>query len=117
MKGLMTTGLDMMERTKMNIRKEDHLKSFNQYYYHVYPTCTVVGCLALICVFVDEILNYENFDLQSLVTPVNMDKLEKMLKDSNYDCKKTEFLIDCFRNGFSIGYEGDMKNKKPSSGK
>ena len=53
-----------------------------------------------------EILHCENFDLENIVTPVNTDALERLLNQSNYDRDKTQFLLDGFRNGFSIGYEG-----------
>ena len=56
-----------------------------------------------------EILYYENFDLQNIVTPVDVNKLESLLNDGGYDKCKTEFLVDGFRNRFSIGYEGETE--------
>lgn len=32
--------------------------------------------------------------------------LERLLKQSDYDPDKTEFLIDGFTNGFKLGYNG-----------
>ena len=49
---------------------------------------------------------YENFDLQNVIMPVNADKLNKFLTDSEYDPVKTHFLCDCFRKVFSINYQG-----------
>ena len=49
---------------------------------------------------------YENFDLDNLVTPVNVEELEKLLQDSNYDQEKTKRLVEGFRFGFTLGYEG-----------
>ena len=43
-----------------------------------------------------------NEDLVNLVTPVK----EQLLIDSNYNKKETQFLVDGFRNGFDIGYQG-----------
>ena len=43
---------------------------------------------------------------------MNVSKLMKLLKQSGYDEKRTEFLIDGFSNGFSIGYAGDMNVRK-----
>ena len=59
---------------------------------------------------------YENLDLSSIRTPVNHDVLESLLKQSNFDKSETEFLIDGFKNGFSIGYEGpeDVKITSPN---
>ena len=54
-----------------------------------------------------EVLYYENFDLENVVSPVDASKLEQLLKEANHDKNKTEFLVEGFRNGFSIGYEGD----------
>ena len=51
-----------------------------------------------------EILQYENFDLESIKTPVNVDKLQELLTISNYDKNESQFLLDAFRNSFSIGY-------------
>ena len=41
-----------------------------------------------------------------MVTPVNIDVYETLLKESNFDPDKTKFLVDGFRNGFSLGYTG-----------
>ena len=53
-----------------------------------------------------EVLYYENHNLTDVVTPVRVDILEKLLKDSNYNKEDTDFLVDGFSNGFSLGYEG-----------
>ena len=63
-----------------------------------------------------EVLQYENYDLQNIKTPVNVEALETLLKQSNYDPAETSFLIYGFKNGFSIGYEGpqDVKLTSPN---
>ena len=50
---------------------------------------------------------YENFDLTRIITPVNVDKLESLLTEANYDPEETAFVVNGFRNGFSLGYKGD----------
>ena len=45
-------------------------------------------------------------DLTNVVTPVNADALGFLLQESEYDEVKTQFLVDGFRNGFSIQYNG-----------
>ena len=40
----------------------------------------------------DEVLWHENFDLQSIKTPVNADVLNRLLLESNYHSGKREFL-------------------------
>ena len=43
-----------------------------------------------------------------MITPVNVDELERLLIQSCYDSNETKFLVSGFRNGFPIGYDGDM---------
>ena len=63
-----------------------------------------------------EVLQYENFDLDNIKTPVNVEMLEQLLKQSNYDKIETEFLIGGFPNWFSLGYQGpeNVKIKSPN---
>ena len=56
-----------------------------------------------------EILYYENFDLTSMVTLVNVKNLAELLCESYYDKKESEFLIQGFTHGFDIGYRGETK--------
>ena len=49
---------------------------------------------------------FENFDLDNVVTPVNADELKILLQETNYNQEKTNFLIEGFKEGFSLGYEG-----------
>ena len=55
-------------------------------------------------------------DLDNIVTPVNTKTLHALLKESSYDKTETEFLIEGFKNGFSIGYTGpeDVKITSPN---
>ena len=59
---------------------------------------------------------YENFGLENVVTPVNVDRLEKLLIQSGYDKKKAAFLVKGFRNRFSLGYQGkeDVRRTAPN---
>ena len=49
-----------------------------------------------------------------MVTPVFVERLEQLLKESQYDQWKTEYLVDGFRNGFSLGYAGRTDIKMES---
>ena len=49
---------------------------------------------------------FENKDLTNVITPVKVDVLEEMLIQADYNREKTEFLIQGFREGFDIGYQG-----------
>ena len=61
----------------------------------------------------EEVLYYENFDLETVPTPVDVDKFESLLLEADYPKEEIKFLCDGFRNGFSLGYEGpqDIKQK------
>ena len=58
------------------------------------------------------VMYYENFDMETIVTPVNIPVYKKLLEQAEYDTKKTEELIEGFTNGFSIGYRGPDKVRK-----
>ena len=55
-------------------------------------------------------LYFENFDLTSVVTPVDANKLETLLKQTGYNRKESEFLVSGFRNGFDLCFSGDLSN-------
>ena len=51
-------------------------------------------------------LFYTNYDLSTVVTPVNAQVFHQLLTESNYDPAKTDYLITGFRQGFDLGYRG-----------
>ena len=51
-------------------------------------------------------LSYENFDLKNVVTPVRVNELKNLLQLSGYPHSELDFVVNGFRNGFDIGYEG-----------
>ena len=53
-----------------------------------------------------EVLYFENFDLENIMTPVDVDKLHYWLKKTNYDPQESDYLVDGFINGFDLGYRG-----------
>ena len=63
-----------------------------------------------------EIAYFENFDLDSIVTPFNVDVFKKLLVESNFEKSKTEKVIDGFRNGFKLEYDGpeDIQLRAPN---
>ena len=62
-----------------------------------------------------DILWYENYDLEHIITPVKHKVLGKMLKQAGYNKKKTRYLVNGFKNGFSLHYEGLRKNLQMTS--
>ena len=61
-----------------------------------------------------EILYFENLDEENLVSPVNPTYFEELLKESNYDERKTKFIVNGFKNGFTLEYRGPTKIKLTS---
>ena len=56
-----------------------------------------------------EILNYSNYDLTNIVSPVNVDIYEKLLFDCGYKKEKANFLVQSFRHGFPLHYKGNQE--------
>ena len=53
----------------------------------------------------------KNYDLENIHTPVNYKTFERLLKETNYDAKETDFLIRGFKEGFDVGYQGLPQDK------
>ena len=49
---------------------------------------------------------FQNLDLNTVITPVKVDRLKELLVKSNYDPAETAFLVTGFSQGFDIGYRG-----------
>ena len=49
---------------------------------------------------------FENYDLDTITTPVNTKELKKLLIQTNYNSDKTKELVHNFEHGFSLGYTG-----------
>ena len=54
-------------------------------------------------------LDYVNLNLSEIVTPVKVRVYEELLKQAGYNKTKTEYLVQGFRNGFSLEYKGPKK--------
>ena len=55
-----------------------------------------------------EVSNFECLDWKEIRTPIKVDKLKQLLIESNYDKRKSQFLVDGFTNGFDLGYRGPI---------
>ena len=62
------------------------------------------------------VLQYVNHDMENIVTPINVEMYSQLLNESGYDKIKAQKLVNGFRNGFSIGYQGseDVKRYSPN---
>ena len=60
----------------------------------------------------DQPMYFENFNLVDPITPVDVDTLERLLKDSYYSEAETSFLVNGFRYGFELGYTGPKMVKQ-----
>ena len=63
-------------------------------------------CSWLIFSYVGSEADCLNLDLESLVTPLNVELFARLLRETKYDGQESLFLVDGFTNGFDIGYEG-----------
>ena len=52
----------------------------------------------------EEVLWFENFDLENIHTPVNADQFEKLLIEIGYPTEKTQFIAQGFKKGFSLNF-------------
>ena len=55
-----------------------------------------------------------NRDLQNIVTLVNVERLESLLFESNYNNREIDFLVSRFKNGFDLNYQGPWQRKDTS---
>ena len=55
---------------------------------------------------------YENFDITNIITPVDAEKLNQLLLHSGYDNDKRKFVVNGFKEGFALNYQGDQFVKK-----
>ena len=51
-------------------------------------------------------MQFQNFDLDNVITPVKVDVLKQLLIESKYDAHEIGFLVKGFTEGFSVGYTG-----------
>ena len=54
---------------------------------------------------------YSNYDLENIVTPIDVAKFEELLNLTNYDPIERDFVIDGFTNGFDIGYQEPQERR------
>ena len=62
----------------------------------------------------ERIAEFWNWNLDNIVTPVDVDVLEELLVRVEYDSVETQFVINGFRFGFSLGYQGNMQRTTTS---
>ena len=61
-----------------------------------------------------EVDEFQCLNTDNIITPIDANRLESLLIESEYDCCKTEHLIKGFRTGFSLGYEGPSRRQDKS---
>ena len=62
----------------------------------------------------DEVKQVVNFDILSIITPVNVSVLAKYLCMWRYNETKSQFLLQGFSEGFDIGYRGPVVRQDSS---
>ena len=58
--------------------------------------------------------HFSNFELDDIVTPIDVEKLQNLLEQSHYDPEKTAKLVTGFKSGFDTGYRGP-KNRRDTA--
>ena len=58
------------------------------------------------------VLNFHNTDLESIITPVNVQALDDLLTKYQFDPERKSKLVNGFRSGFELGYRGSRSIKK-----
>ena len=53
-----------------------------------------------------EVLMFENFDLSTVATLIDVYAFEALLNEVGYDRERSQFLINGFKNGFDLKYSG-----------
>ena len=64
--------------------------------------------------FSSDILQYENYDLSNIQTPLDADKFEQLLRESEFNSNETQFLVNGFRSGFDLNYQGPRNRQDRS---
>ena len=57
----------------------------------------------------------ENYDLDNIYTPVDATRLEALLKEAGYDKNKRNYVVNGFKNGFSLEYQGPQRVQRKSA--
>ena len=61
-----------------------------------------------------DVMNHSCYDLNDVVTPINVKQLEKFLHEVNYHPDLTTELIEGFHAGFDLGYRGPTERVNTS---
>ena len=62
--------------------------------------------------FVTEVFWFENFNIDSIYTPVDTTRLNELLIETNYDENKRQYIIDGFQKGFDLKFPGNREVKR-----
>ena len=57
---------------------------------------------------------HENYDIDKVQTPVKAEVLNELLIKTQYNPKERDFLVEGFRHGFTLGYQGP-ENRRDTS--
>ena len=60
---------------------------------------------------VEPVKEFQNFDLENIVTPINVTELKRLPVKHNYKKERTQFLLEGFTNGFDIGYSRPVERQ------
>ena len=63
---------------------------------------------------VEKVENCSCYETEDIVTPIDVNVLQELLTEANYDIQKSSKLIQGFKSGFDLGYRGNMKRRNMS---
>ena len=59
----------------------------------------------------ETVLQYSNFEDTKVITSLNAQVMENLLRQSKYPEQKRKFIVQGLRNGFDLGYRGSPNVK------
>ena len=69
-----------------------------------------VLCLGVHKAKMEEVIEACNENLDDIVTPVKAEISKKLLVDAKYEQDKIDYLYEGFKKGFSLKYQGKLRN-------
>ena len=64
---------------------------------------------------IEDIPQFENLNIDDIVTPIDAIRLEQLLKQSAYPADKATYLVQGFQKGFNIGYRGSVNRQSATN--
>ena len=70
---------------------------------------------ATLCSISEMTIEVCNYDLENLITPINIDCFEQLLIKTDFPVAERLYLTQGFREGFDLGYRGPAQRRNTAS--